>query len=69
MPISNRKPQKSRPREKVREMNKAIPLTGAVGSTPGERPANWLGCMAGTVRITGDIVGPTGSEDDWEAVR
>jgi prevent-host-death family protein len=28
-----------------------------------------LGCMAGTARIVGDIVGPTGSLDDWEAWR
>ena len=28
-----------------------------------------LGCMAGTGRILGDIVGPTGSLDDWEALR
>jgi prevent-host-death family protein len=28
-----------------------------------------LGCMAGTARIIGDIVGPTGSLDDWEAWR
>jgi len=25
--------------------------------------------MEGTIRIVGDIVGPTGSEDDWEASR
>jgi prevent-host-death family protein len=37
--------------------------------TPGPRPANWLGCMEGTIRISGDIVGPTGSEEDWEAAR
>ena len=28
-----------------------------------------LGCMAGTGEIIGDIVGPTGSLDDWEAWR
>jgi hypothetical protein len=25
--------------------------------------------MAGTIKIVGDIVGPTGSFDDWEAWR
>jgi len=28
-----------------------------------------LGSMAGTTRIVGDIVGPTGNLDDWEAWR
>lgn len=36
---------------------------------PSKRPANWLGCMAGTGRILGDIVGPTGNECDWGASR
>ncbi|MGH9413074.1 MAG: type II toxin-antitoxin system Phd/YefM family antitoxin [Terriglobales bacterium] len=30
---------------------------------------NWLGCMADVTEIKGDIVGPIGSEDDWEAAR
>jgi prevent-host-death family protein len=32
-----------------------------------EAPKRWLGCMKGTVEIKGDIVGPIGSEADWEA--
>ena len=28
--------------------------------------ANWLGCMAETGQIIGDIVNPTGRESDWE---
>lgn len=28
-----------------------------------------LGLMAGTVKILGDIVGPIGDPDDWEALR
>jgi prevent-host-death family protein len=27
--------------------------------------ADWLGCMAGTARTTGDIVGPISDEKDW----
>jgi prevent-host-death family protein len=30
-----------------------------------ERPARWLGAMAGTVRINGDIVSPASDEDEW----
>jgi len=28
-----------------------------------------LGCMAGTGEVRGDIVGPIGDPDDWEALR
>jgi prevent-host-death family protein len=28
-----------------------------------------LGCMAGTARITGDIVSPASDESDWEVLR
>jgi len=45
------------------------PVAEVVPPSPAKRPANWLGCMAGTIRITGDIVGPTGDESDWEAGR
>lgn len=33
------------------------------------RGEGWLGCMAGTVRVTGDIVSPAADEADWEALR
>ena len=29
----------------------------------------WLGCMEGTAKITGDIVGSVSEEADWEASR
>lgn len=31
--------------------------------------AGWLGSMRGTARITGNIVDPAGSIDDWEITR
>jgi antitoxin (DNA-binding transcriptional repressor) of toxin-antitoxin stability system len=37
--------------------------------TPGKSRKSWLRCMEGSVKIIGDIVGPTGSLDDWEAWR
>ena len=62
--------------EQVRKTRRPIritrfgePVAEIVPPSPQKRPANWLGCMAGTGRIVGDIVGPTGSEDDWEASR
>ena len=33
----------------------------------GLRPVRKLGTMIGTMKITGDIVGPVGDESDWEA--
>ena len=34
-----------------------------------ERPASWLGSLAGEVRITGDIISPAADESDWEALQ
>jgi len=39
-----------------------------VPPSPPPRPAGWLGCMADTAEITGDIVSPAGNADDWEAL-
>ncbi len=36
---------------------------------PASSSRRWLGTMKGTARILGDIVGPTTSEDDWDAFR
>ena len=62
--------------EQVRKTRKPIritrfgqPVAEIVPPTVQPRPKSWLGCMAGTIEIVGDIVGPTGSLDDWEASR
>lgn len=62
--------------EEVRKTRKPIrvtrfgkPVSEVVPPTP-EKPAKRrLGSMAGTAKILGDIVGPTGSLDDWDAWR
>jgi hypothetical protein len=39
---------------------------------PAAAPAkrkNWIGSMAGTIRIKGDIVAPAGDKRDWEINR
>lgn len=39
---------------------------------PPSVPANrrdWLGSLAGTVTIVGDIVSPASDEDEWEVLR
>jgi len=33
------------------------------------KPKHWIGCLAGTARIQGDIVSPASDEQDWEALR
>jgi prevent-host-death family protein len=38
-------------------------------SSPAKGTRRLLGSMVGTGKILGDIVGPTGSWDDWEASR
>ncbi len=62
--------------ERIRKTRKPIrvtrfgkPFVDSVPPSPGKQGARRLGSMAGTVRIIGDIVGPTGSWDDWEAGR
>jgi len=44
------------------------PVAEIVPPTPAKSPKTWLGCMEGTIRIVGDIVGPISSEDDWDAL-
>ena len=62
--------------EEVRKTRKPVritrfgkPVAEVVPPTPQPRRKSWLGCMAGSAEIVGDIVGPTGSLDDWNAWR
>ena len=45
------------------------PVAEIVPPSPPPRPEGWLGCMADTAEITGDIVIPAGDAEDWEAIR
>lgn len=62
--------------ERVRKTRKPIRVTrfgkpvAEIGppSPAGER-GNWLGSMAGTAEIAGDIISPVIEETDWEALR
>jgi prevent-host-death family protein len=55
-------------RRPVRITRFGKPVAEVVPSTP-EPKKSWLGCMAGTMEITGDIVGPVGLGDDWRVKR
>lgn len=59
--------QKTRKSMRVTRFGKPI----AEINPPSPRPEhkNWLGSMAGTFEITGDIVSPATRAADWEALR
>jgi prevent-host-death family protein len=56
-------------RQPIRVTRFGKPVAEIVPPPPEERPKSRLGCMAGTGKILGDIVGPTGSLDDWKGWR
>jgi len=62
--------------EEVRKTRKPIritrfgePVAKVVSPTAEKTKERRLGSMAGSMKILGDIVGPTGSLNDWEAWR
>lgn len=62
--------------EQVRKTRKPIrvtrfgePVAEVVPPSATKRGGRKLGSLAGTAEILGDIVGPTGSWEDWEAGR
>ncbi len=44
------------------------PVAEIVPPSPPPRPESWLGCMADTAEIVGDVVSPAGDAEDWEAM-
>jgi prevent-host-death family protein len=62
--------------EEVRKTRKPIrvtrfgkPVAEVIPPSPEKPSGRRLGTMVGTGTILGDIVGPTGSWDEWEASR
>ena len=54
----------------VRVTRLGEPLADIVPLPANVKPRKrWLGSMKGTMEIKGDIVAPSGSEEDWEAAR
>jgi len=56
-------------RKPIRVTRFGVPVAEVVPPSPPKSTKRQLGTMAGTAEILGDIVGPTGSLDDWEAWR
>lgn len=61
--------------ERVRKTRRPIrvtkfgrPVADVVPPAPQPKKKDWLGSMAGTVQIKGDIVAPAGDEKDWEVL-
>ncbi len=45
------------------------PVAEVIPPSPVEESGDWLGTMADTIEILGDIVSPVIEETDWEALR
>ena len=56
-------------RQPIRVTRFGKPVAEVVPPSPAKPTGRRLGTMIGTGKILGDIVGPTGSWDDWEASR
>ena len=62
--------------ERVRKTGKPVlvtrfgePVAELVPPHASRKPKHWVGSLAGTGQITGDIVSPDSEENDWEALR
>lgn len=62
--------------DRVRKTGKTIlvtrfgkPVAEVVPAYTFKRPKHWVGSLAGTGEINGDIVSPASEEDDQEALR
>ena len=58
-----------RTRQPIRVTKFGDPVAEIVPPSPNHKKNRWLGSMAGTGRIVGDIVSPVSDETDWEAPR
>jgi prevent-host-death family protein len=56
-------------RQPIRVTRFGKPVAEIVPPSPQKSTSRRVGCMVGTGEILGDIVGPTGSLEDWEAWR
>jgi prevent-host-death family protein len=62
--------------EKVRKTGKVVvvtrfgePVAEVVPPYTSRKPKRWVGSLAGTGEIKGDIVSPASEESDWDALR
>lgn len=62
--------------ETVRKTRKPVlvtrfgtPIAEVVPPSMPDKPKHWIGSLAGTAVIQGDIISPTTDDQDWEALR
>jgi prevent-host-death family protein len=55
-------------RKPIRITKFGVPIAEVVPATSKAKRKSGIGCMEGTIRITGDIVAPAGDEKDWEVL-
>ncbi len=48
---------------------RGVPIADVTPTSVGNASASWMGSMAGTCEIVGDIVSPIMDPDDWDALR
>ena len=76
MPISEFKATCLAVLERVRRTGRPLlitrrgePIAEVIPPTLATAGTSWLGAMRGTARITGNIIDPTGSLEEWEVTR
>jgi antitoxin (DNA-binding transcriptional repressor) of toxin-antitoxin stability system len=62
--------------ENVRKARKPVritrfgkPVAEVVPPSVSAQPPTWLGSMAGSTKIIGDIISPASDEEDWDGLR
>jgi antitoxin (DNA-binding transcriptional repressor) of toxin-antitoxin stability system len=55
-------------RHPIRVTRFGKPIADVVPPNVPPRPIHWMGSMAGTAKIHGDIVAPATDENDWEVL-
>jgi len=62
--------------ERVRKTRRPVlvtrfgkPIAEIVPPSKRAKPDAWMGSMAGTMKIQGDIVGPVTDPEDWDVLR
>ena len=55
-------------RRPIRVTKFGVPVAEVVPPSPKPMKKPWLGSMAGTAHIVGDIVSPASDERDWEVL-
>lgn len=53
-------------RRPIRVTRFGVPVAEVVPPAPKPGKKDWIGSLAGTIRIKGDIVSPASDEKDWD---